>query len=419
MSLFAFGTPAHAQSAGTLPGGGIYVMRPDVLAQTTAMELWFRAPSAGADGTAPGISRLAISALAVSSPPHGTSLAELVNRYGGTLSINVYPDIVMIGVSVPAWDASRVLAALTSAYFSPSISTEGYKAALRDCAVAAAETRFDAERILQDALFADLFASGPAHYPPIPSSVDDFSKISQVAAQAFAQRDFRQSNAVLSLAGDVDAQLLGSIKAGAQTGGAMDAPVDSTLASTPGSGTKSAFVTGLGYAWAGPPIADVKAATAMDFIADYLFDNDHGTLAHAIQKNNSDAFVNGQFITLHNPGVLLLTISGAASDALRTQVNDAVAAMQRPMDAKAFEAARQAFEYHLFSQMQTPMGRADNFGWYAAEGNASYAPGSPSGEYLKAAASLDPAYVAQTVRTYLQHPALEELISTQRKESST
>ncbi|HEY9180206.1 MAG TPA: hypothetical protein VIO32_05770, partial [Candidatus Baltobacteraceae bacterium] len=282
-----------------------------------------------------------------------------------------------------------------------------------------AETRFDAERILQDALFADLFASGPAHYPPIPSSVDDFSKISQVAAQAFAQRDFRQSNAVLSLAGDVDAQLLGSIKAGAQTGGAMDAPVDSTLASTPGSGTKSAFVTGLGYAWAGPPIADVKAATAMDFIADYLFDNDHGTLAHAIQKNNSDAFVNGQFITLHNPGVLLLTISGAASDALRTQVNDAVAAMQRPMDAKAFEAARQAFEYHLFSQMQTPMGRADNFGWYAAEGNASYAPGSPSGEYLKAAASLDPAYVAQTVRTYLQHPALEELISTQRKESST
>lgn len=423
MSLFAFHEPRaladSPQNSGALPGGGIYVMRPDALAQTSAMELWFRAPSGGENGTSPGISRLAIAALAASRPAHGTSLAELVNRLGGTLSINVYPDIVMVGVSVPSWDAGRVLGTLTSAYFSPTVSSDGYKTALRDCAVAAAETRFDAERILQDGLFAEMFSSGPAHYAPTPSSAADFTKISQQAVQAFAQRAFRQGNAVLSLAGAVDSQLLGSVKPAASPGAPMDAPLDSVQASTPGSSSKSAYVTGLGFAWAGPPIADAKAATAMDFIADYLFDNDHGTVARAIQKAEHNAFVNGQFITLHNPGVLLLTVSGASSDAIRKQVTDAVAGMEQPMDAKAFGAARQAFEYHLFSQMQTPMSRADNYGWYAVEGNASYAPGSPSGEYLKAAESLDPGYIAQTVRTYMQHPAIVQLISTDGKGTST
>lgn len=425
MSLFAFSAlpaiaqaPPQMQTSGTLPGGGMYVVHRDPLAQTVAMELWYRAPAAGADAATPGISRLAITALAASSAPHSTSLAELVNRLGGTLSINVYPDIAMIGVSVPSWDAGRVLSALTTAYFSPAVSSDGYKAAVRDCAVAAAEARFDAERILQDALFANLFSSGPAHYAPVPSSAADFTKISQEAVQAFAQRAFRQNNAVLSLAGNVDAQLLASVKNGT-AGAPMDTPLDSTLASTPASNAKSAYVTGVGYAWAGPPIADAKAATAMDFIADYLFDNDHGTVARAIQKANDQAYVNGQFITLHNPGVLLLTISGASSDAIRKQVSDAVTAMAQPMDRTAFSAARMAFEYHLFSQMQTPMSRADNFGWYTVEGNPAYAPGGASGDYVKAIESLDPGYVAQIVRTYLQHPAVVQLISSDRKGTST
>lgn len=425
MSLFAFNAPrasaqtaAQMQSSGALQGGGTYVMHRDPFAQTTAMELWYRAPAGGADGATPGISRLAITALAASRAAHGTSLAELVNRFGGTLSINVYPDIAMIGVSVPSWDAGQVLGALTSAYFSPAVSSDGYKAAIRDCAVAAAEARFDAERILQDALFANLFSSGPAHFAPIPSSAADFTKISEQQVQAFAQRAFRQNNAVLSLAGNVDTQLLASVKNGA-AGAPMDSPVDSTLASTPASNTKSAYVSGLGFAWAGPPIADAKAATAMDFIADYLFDNDHGTVARAIQKSNAGTYVNGQFITLHNPGVLLLTISGASSDAVRKQVTDAVTAMAQPMDGKAFSTARTAFEYHLFSQMQTPMSRADNFGWYAVEGNPTYAPGAASGDYVKAIESLDPGYVAQAVRTYLQHPAVVQIISADRKGTST
>lgn len=403
---------------GALPGGGTYVMRRDDLASTSAMELWFRAPAGGENAAFPGVSRLAITAIAASKPPHGTSLNELITSLGGTLSINVYPDIAMVGVSVPSWDASRVLQALTSAYFSPSITSEGYKDGLRDCAVAAAETRFDAERILQDSLFAQIFASGPAHYPPIPSTAADFTKISQDDVKSFAQRAFRQNNAVLSLAGAVNAQLLSGVHA-PNPGAPMDAPIDSTLASTPGSATKSAYVMGLGFAWTGPPISDSKTATALDFIADYLFDTDHGTLARAIQKAHPDAFVNGQFITLHNPGVLLLTISGVGTPAIRQQVTDAVGAMQQPMDAKTFDTARTAFEYHLLSQTQTPMSRADNFGWYAAEGNAAYAPGAASGDYLKAVQSLDPAFIADAVRKYLQHPAIVQLLSTEQKGTTT
>jgi predicted Zn-dependent peptidase len=424
MSLFAFHAPAAraaapaTQNSGVLPGGGTYVMRRDDLATTTAMELWFRAPASGYDARYPGISRLAITALAASHPAHGSSLSELVNSLGGTLSINVYPDIAMVGVSVPSWDAPRVLRALTSTYFTASLSNDGFKAALRDCAVAAAESRFDAERILQDTLFAQLFAAGPARYPPIPAAAADFTKIPQDAVKTFAARAFRESNAVLSLAGDLNAQLLSNVQRG--SGGApMDAPLDSTLAATPGSTTKNAYVPGLGFAWAGPPIADAKAATALDFVADYLFDPDHGTLAQAIQKKNADAYVNGQFITLHNPGVLLLTISGTSSQALRQQVLAAITAMQQPMNAKAFRDARTAFEYHLFSQTQTPLSRADNFGWYAIEGNAAYAPGGPSGDYVKAVQSLDPGYVAQIVRTYLQHPAIVQLLTSDQKGTTT
>ncbi|HET9095369.1 MAG TPA: insulinase family protein [Candidatus Baltobacteraceae bacterium] len=424
MSLFAFHAPAaNAQSAGfessgPLPGGGTYIMRRELLAQTTAMELWFRAPAAGENGESPGISRLAITALAASRAPHGSSLAELVNRFGGSLTISVYPDIAMVGASVPSSDAAQVLRALTAAYFSPAITTEGVQAALRDCALAAAESRFDTERVMQDALFAELFTSGPAHFAPTPSTASDFTKISQAQLRAFAQRAFRQNNAVLSLAGSVDAKLLTAVRGG-NAGAPADTPFDSVVAAAPGSTTKSGSTSGIGYAWAGPPIADAKAATALDFIADYLFDPDHGTLARAIHNASAGTFVNGQFITLHDPGVLLLTVSGANTPQLRRQITDAISSVQQPMDAASFEAARKAFEYHILSQSQTPTGRADNFGWYAVEGDGAYAPGAASGEYLRAVESLDPAFVAQAARTYLQHPAIVQLISSEQKGTST
>ena len=425
-SLLAFGGAARAgapavsayESTGALPGGGTYVVRRDDLAMTTAMELWFRAPSGGADGSTPGIARLAIAAVAASSPKFGTPLSELVTRLGGSLEISVYPDLAMVGVSVPSWDAPQVLRTLTSSYFTPNISEAGLKSALRDCAVAAAETRFSSERIMQDALFARLFASGPASYPATPSTAAAFTKIPQSAVDAFAQRYFGRANAVLTIAGAADSRLLSNVPSGTSSASAQ-APLDSQIAASPAPSEKNGPEPGLGIGWIGPPIADVKAATAMDFVADYLFDSERGTVAREIERAHPGALVNGQFVTLHDPGVMLLLVSGVDAPAVRQRVLDAVAALQKPMDRAAFSAARNAFEYHLAAQTQTPLARADNLGWYAAEGNAAYAPGAASGAYQQAIESLDPAFVAQTVRTYLQHPAVVQLITAQPNGAAT
>jgi predicted Zn-dependent peptidase len=133
-----------------------------------------------------------------------------------------------------------------------------------------------------------------------------------------------------------------------------------------------------------------------------------------MRKTQRDAFVNGQFITLHNPGVLLVTVSGSTASSLRSVVTDAVSGMQKPLSANAFNAARMAFEYHILTQTQTPSSRADNYGWYAAEGNLQYAPGDESSQYFQAAQSLDPGYVADVVRKYLQRPAVVQLLTSPR-----
>ncbi|HEV3152184.1 MAG TPA: hypothetical protein VGZ02_00110 [Candidatus Baltobacteraceae bacterium] len=389
----------------------MYVFRRDENATTAAVELWFRAPAAGYDLATPGMSRLAIAAIAASGAAKGTSLSEQIARDGGTLSINVYPDIAMIGAEVPSWDLQTILRTITGSYFAPSITDAGYKVALRDCAVAAAEGQYDSERILQDALFARLFPSGAAHYSPVPASTQDYSKITIDQLRAFAARAFREGNAVLTITGAVGEQWQSDVRSGS-LGGAnrgLDAPIDSPVNSHGSDVTQPAPVSGLGFAWTGPPIADMKAATALDFVADYLFDPDHGTISRAVRAGSSDTYLNGQFITLHNPGVLLVTIGGTGASGARAKVTDAITSMSTPLDKNTFDAARNAFIYHIFSQIQTPQSRADNFGWYAAEGNLPYAPGDVSGQYLQAAQSLDAGYVAEIVRRYLQNPTVVEL----------
>lgn len=406
-------TPASFQQSGMLTGGGRYVVRHDPASLVAAIDLWFRAPGAGYDLQYPGISRLAVTAIAASSVEHGTPVSELVRRYGGTLTIEAYPDIVMIGASVPANRAASVLRALTTAFFSPQITTSGFKAAQRDAAVAAAESAFEPARVMQDALFAEVFTAGPAHYPATPSTVADLTKIPQDAVSAFATRAFSRANAVLTLAGAVDASMLP--RAGVGASGTASPPIDSTVATAPSQTTKNGSEPGLGYAWIGPPILDAKAATAMDFIADYLFDPDHGTVAAAVAHDTPDAYVEGQFITLHDPGVLLASVSGGSSQVLERQVLGAVAAMQQPMNAQRFEAARAAFEYHILRQTQRPSERADVFGWYTVEGNPAYAPGDASGTYLQAAESLDPQYVASIARKYLSGPFTVKLFAAPSK----
>lgn len=408
VSLLAFSAPFARASI---------VVQRDAGASTTALELWFRAPSAGYDSQNPGIARLALTALAASRPSaHGTSLAEFVKALGGTLSINAYPDLAMVGVSVPSWQGANAAKRLAAAYFTPAVSDDGLKTAVRDCAIAGTESRYDADRLLQDALFSHLFESGPAHYAPTPQNASDFSKIAAQDVKAFAVRAFAPSNAIVSAAGAVDDAVLAPFAA-ASKGSPAQSPLDSAQSNRAADVALDAAVEGLGVAWTGPGIADEKNATAMDFIADYLFDPDHGTLANSLPPK-SQVLVSGQFITLHDPGVMLVTVTGTGAADMRQKVLDAVAALQKPMDAKAFAAARAAFVYHILSQIQTPLSRADNFGWYAGEGNLPYAPGSDSGAYLRAAESLDPGFIAQAAQRFLQHPSVVTLSASKKSQGA-
>ena len=165
--------------------------------------------------------------------------------------------------------------------------------------------------------------------------------------------------------------------------------------------TRSGPVAGFGYAWAGPPIKNEDEATALDFIADYLFNGDTGTVAR--QLVGIDATVNAQYVTYYDPGVLYVEATGSQSPRARPVIDAALAAMKTPLDAKTFAAARNAFEYHVTSDVASPLALADNFGWYASEGNPAYAPGVDldGGDYVRSIRALTPQFVAATVAKYL------------------
>ncbi len=413
-------SPAAAamQELSPLPRGGSYVLDPDPTIGTAAIGLWFRAPGAGYDNAVPGISNLAATAAAVTPLASGKSLYALVHTLGGQLNIEVYPDIVGIAAVVPASAGRRVVAAMTAAYFAPSVDETAVKTARANAAVLGVQERYESDATLHDLLFAQIFANGPAHYPPLPTTVSQLTSISAEQVAAFAKRAFRADNAVLTLTGNVDASSVAAVTDG-NGPGAMDRPYDSSPATVPASSTSTGSVDGVGLAWVGPPIADQKAATALDFIADYLFRQETGVITRDLDKSQSAALVIGQFITLHDPGVMLVTIGGDHEKQAEQRVIQSVTALQQPMDRETFEAAREAFLYHVAADTQTPQERADNLGWYTVEGSLDYAPGIDNGSYERTARSLDPQYVAEVVRRYLGKPVVVDLVATTPQKGST
>lgn len=417
---FLFGAqPASAlpQQTGALPRGGSYVLDPDPTVGAAAIGLWFRAPGAGYDNATPGISNLAATAAAVAPLASGRSLYALVHSLGGELNIQVYPDIVGIAAVVPASATRRVIAGMTAAYFAPKLDDTAIKTARANAAVLGVQQRYESDNTLHDLLFKQIFANGPAHYPPLPDSVSQLTAISTAQASDFAKRAFRSDNAVLTLTGNVDASSIGAVTDGNGTG-AMDSPYDSTISKTPASATATGSIDGVGLAWIGPPISDEKAATALDFIADYLFRERTGVVSKSLDASRSDGLVAGQFITLHDPGVMVVTIGGGREKQTEQRVLAALQTMAQPMDQQTFDAAREAFLYHVATDTQTPQERADNLGWYSVEGNLQYAPGITSGSYERAARTLDPQYVADTVRRYLQNPVVVDLIAASPQKES-
>ncbi len=377
-----------------------------------AIELWFRTPSAGERNDNRGICVLAATAIAASHDAGALSLADLIKGVGGRISIDIYPDIASVTAFIPAAQAPQVLAAMTKAYFAPAISADGLKAAQRDVAFAVTARQFDTDRMLHDLLLHQLFSGGPQHYSTLPASVSALAELTPADIGAFARRAFRAQNAVVSLAGDLDPAIVNAVLPARHLGEAMAAPFDSTLAPAGASTTASAYDPGIGLAWAGPGITDTRAATALDFIADYLFRGDSGVVAEQVDRIAPSVYLTGQFITLHRPGAMVVTIAGEGYQKIREAALDAVAKMAQPLDQQTFLAARNAFEYHILSDSQTLLSRADNAGWYTVEGNAAYAPSDSSGMYLKTADSLDAQFVAAVARKYLTTPTIVELVKT-------
>ena len=388
---------------GMLPGGGSYIVRPLAGAPVAAISLWYRASSSGFDPTpVPGIGRLAASAVAASVPVTGTALGTLVNRLGGRMSISASSESVAVSLLVPADRAAVAVQALTRSFFAPVLTDAGLDDARRAVAEEAAIRELSPASSITDQLYASLFAGGPAQAPPFPAPAA-VANVAVAAVRAYAERAFRPANAVLVLSGDVDPGLVSAAltgREGASPG--QESPLLEPLA-TPSPITTRGADGGFGLAWTGPPIADEAAATAFDFIADYLFD-DGGTLKAAAAAAGSD--LDGTFVTYHNPGVFIVTATGGNVAASRAAVAAALASIRRPLTPIAFERARRAFVYRLLSHAQTADFIADNYGWYSVEGGSAYTPGEngAQGKYLRAVAALTPAYVAAIAATYLDRP---------------
>jgi len=135
-AVLACAPAVAAQESGALPQGGSYVSAPDPTL----------VPRRSACGTArlsdgygsvsqPGLMRIAATAASSSKLVSGRSLSETVRDLGGRLYIEVFPDIVGVHAVVPAASARRVAAAMTAAYFAPSIDADALKSAQRDAAV--------------------------------------------------------------------------------------------------------------------------------------------------------------------------------------------------------------------------------------------------------------------------------------------
>ncbi len=390
-------------TVGSLPTGGTVIVRPASGAPVAAVELWYRAPSTGfASAAQPGMARLAAQAVAASKPIVGESVSRVIDAAGGRLAINVYGDSIAITATVPASAARTVVKALTTSYFAPVLTDDGFRSAERDVASEAYVATFDPETIVRDAVFANLFTSGPQHFPSLgdPKAI---AAITQSDVRNFAMRAFRSGNATLVISGAIDASIATAAADGRPGDVSAETALNPDIAPSAGPVTRSAQPTGGGYGWVGPAIETQRDATAMDFIADYLFRPDDGLVTRQIADKYPDAFVAGQFITLNDPGVMFVAYSGGDESAVRAYIDAGIAAMRAPLDPNTFAGALASFKYHILSDLQTPTQIADNFGWYVVEGAPEYAPGArgDAGDYAKAVASLTPDFVASIAQKYL------------------
>jgi predicted Zn-dependent peptidase len=392
---------------GVTPSGMMYSVTPDPAQPAAAVALWYRAPASGF-GAVPsaGLSRVAALTVAASAPITGTPLARLAQELGARLTIEAYPDSVSITVLVSPEHVARIVRAMTADYFAPVTDAAGLALAQHDAAEDGLYRSYDATDAVEDAVENVLFSSGPFHDGTIaaPKAV---AALTLDDVRAYAERAFRPANAVLVLTGKVTPSAV--TEAATRDGATLSAEplVHQSVAVPDAPARRSASIAATGLGWAGPAIDDEVAATSLDFIADMLFSPQSGSVQRSL--GSLDAKVSGTFVTYHDPGLFVVTISGADAQAALPLVRRAIAQAAVPLSPAAFAAARAGFAYRLLSDMETPEQLADTFGWYAVEGNLPYAPAGD--RYFHVAAGLTPQVVARMAARFLgAAPAIVTLV---------
>jgi len=410
-----FSTPANATELApgetVLPDGLTTQVRHATASGAVALEVWVRCPANGWSSSQPGIARLTALAV-IGAKSGGSSLRDAVRIRGGQLSVSVFQTATEIAILAPNSAAPSLEDELMRRVFRPAIDA----AALSDAKTRLAEEQAvavqSAAEVLRDGVFAAAFSAGPLH----DSTFGDAQELKDATladVRDFAARAYAGANAAAISLGNGDAVALAAHLA-------ANAPPPSSAATLPASHTGSvpaapvaiastlADVPGVALAWTGPPISDQRAATAMDFLSDYLADQHAGVFARAALAVNRDAAINGQFVTLENPGLFFVSATGPNVDpgAMGSALRSALAPiLARPLPASEFAQALDAYETRLLRQMDSPQGLADNYGWYFAQGAPSYAPSATDanlgGAYFGNATSLTADYVRDVARRYL------------------
>lgn len=394
-----------------LPDGLLTQVRHATGSGAVAIEVWIRCPADGWTSSQPGIARLtALAAIGVKSD--GSSLRDVVQQRGGQVAISVFQTATEIAVLAPAPESAALQDELVRRVFHPALDAAAIADARTRLAEEQAAASESTSETLRDEVFAALFSSGPLHDSTF-GDASTLQKLTLADVRSFTARAYVSANAAVVSLGNADtAALSAHLSASAPPAAPSSAIPASQAASAPAQPISIAStlvdVPGTALAWTGPPISDQRAATAMDFLSDYLADEHAGLFARAATATSRDATLAGQFVTLENPGIFFVSASGANVDpnTMQKALRDAMApVLSGPLPRDRFAAAIAAYETRLLRQMDSPQGLADNYGWYFAQNAPAYAPSATdanlSGPYFANAASLTAEYVHEVARRYL------------------
>lgn len=403
---------AQAVVTQQLGNGLTVVARRAGAAPVAALEIWIRCPANDYDGSKPGIARLAALALLDEKTQTSLSLRDAARIAGGHVAISVYAESTEIAMLAPSYAATALLDKLTATVARGYIDQSAFDTARTRLAASQAAAGDVVDQELRDALFAQLFSSGPmrdsTYGTPASLRAMTLQDVTKFIGRAYVPAD-----EIVVAVGDLDQQdIARHLSAYASASSVAQPMPPSPLAANAGAPfaihNDQADEAGVGLAWVGPPISDERAATAMDFLSDYLTDPSLGTLTKAVAAVDSDADFNGQFITLRDPGVFFVTTAGTHFDiaTLPQTIRSAMqASIGHELSKADFDRALGAYVTHLLRAMQSVDGLADNYGWYYAQGALAYSPSATDvnldGDYFAHVASLTPDYVYSVARKYL------------------